>query len=173
MTVPDFIEIYDRRPTYYSPIRETPIQNLAALVGVDDLPGPILDVGCGAGYLAQWVGNVVGVDYSQVRVTLAKRNHPDDEWICADAFDWLATTDRRFKSAVMCEVLEHTTDPRRLVDLTRAVTDGPVVGTVPLGIDEETHMFDWRTLEDVTTDLAPYRIHQYDRHAVVAWVPRG
>lgn len=173
MTIPDYAPIYDGRLDYYSPIKTVPIQKLSALVNVHDLPGPTLDVGCGTGYLAQWLTNVVGIDYSERRIELARRNHPRDEWIHADVFDWLPATDRRFASAVCVEVLEHTTDPRALINLIRAVTVGPVVATVPLGILDETHMFDWRYVGEVEAELAPHRIATYGPHAVCAWVHNG
>jgi 2-polyprenyl-3-methyl-5-hydroxy-6-metoxy-1,4-benzoquinol methylase len=169
----DLVDIYDSRLAYYSPIATIPLQALSALVNVHDLPGPTLDVGCGIGYSAQWLPEVVGVDYSPARVAKAQRLHPGHEWIFGNVFDWLTETDRRFSSAVCVEVLEHTEDPRRLIKLMRAVVDGPIVATVPLGILDETHVWDWRTTDDVVMELAPQRIAVHDRHAVLAWVHHG
>lgn len=49
----------------------------------------ILDVGCGWGRLLdllppEWSGNYLGVDISQTFLDLARKNHPDEQFLLAD-----------------------------------------------------------------------------------------
>ncbi len=161
------IPIYDKRLDYYSPIERTPLQHLAALVGVT-LEPVTLDVGCGDGRSAQWLPQVVGVDYSGARIDKARRTYPDHEWVHTDMMEWFHRDVRTFQSAILIEVLEHVTDPTYVLVETRRRVAGPVLATVPVGIDDETHLWDW-TEDEAFGLFLPDRWARWGSHVVMAW----
>lgn len=63
-----------------------PARRIEAERFVADLPaGRVLDVGCGTGYLTQFLrGDVVGVDQSAEMLELARARVPDGEFVQAD-----------------------------------------------------------------------------------------
>lgn len=108
---------------YYSPLDRHTFTEICAVVDVT--PGsPVLDVGCGDGRLARRNPDLTvdGVDYNPFRADRASAE-------CADLYDFLETTGRRWKLAAFVEVLEHLEDPATAVRLARSVADA-VVATV-------------------------------------------
>jgi ubiquinone/menaquinone biosynthesis C-methylase UbiE len=79
----------------------------------------VLEVGCGEGSKLQWLcaGNeeVVGVDISETAIKLAKSQHPELTFIQADAGE-LPFTDNYFNVAYSAFVLEHLTEPEKVVE---------------------------------------------------------
>jgi SAM-dependent methyltransferase len=77
----------------------------------------VLDLGCLEGdmsvYLADKARLVVGVDYNQKAISLAKTRYKKDNltFICADAYDYLNNTDIKFDILIMSHILEHLDDP--------------------------------------------------------------
>lgn len=74
--------------------------------------GRILDAGCGAGFLADFIDpeNYVGVDPDPESLEEARRNHPYHSF-----HDSLPSPDRRFDSIVALAVIEHFPDPRQFL----------------------------------------------------------
>jgi SAM-dependent methyltransferase len=70
---------------------DDPVGVLADEVG-DLQPGRALDLGCGAGRAALWLGEhgwrVTGVDYSEVALQLARERRPDLDWVLADVREY-------------------------------------------------------------------------------------
>lgn len=163
----ELIGIYDSRLGYYSPLQKTNATDLFAKVD-GTLTPPILDVGCGVGWVSRQLPGVVGVDYSPKRIEEARR-HSAGEFHCADIFEWLTACDREFGTTVMVEVLEHVDDPVRLVELARRVTSGDILATVPLDIADETHLHDWKTIAEVEGIFDPDVAVGFGPHVVLRW----
>ena len=173
MTVDPLVAIYNRRLTYYSPLKHITVPDLARLVNVTDMPAPTLDVGCGTGIAAQSLPEVVGIDYADRRITEARRLHPRHEWIYAAAEEWLEATDRRFGAALLVEVLEHVPDPHRLLKAAQGVTDGPVVATVPVALPADTHRHVWNHPWQIVADFDPEHWATFGQHVVMSWGADG
>jgi SAM-dependent methyltransferase len=77
----------------------------------------VLDLGCHKGdmsvYLADKAKLVVGVDYDQSAINLAKEAYKKDNltFICADAYEYLNSTDIKFDILILSHILEHLDDP--------------------------------------------------------------
>ena len=174
MTAVDpLVAIYNRRLVYYTPLKHVTVPDLARLVNVDAMPGPTLDVGCGTGISAQSLHEVVGIDYAERRIDKARQLYPRHEWITATAEDWLEATKRRFRSALLVEVLEHVPDPHRLLAAARGVTDGPVVATVPVALPADTHRHVWNHPWQIVADFDPEHWATFGQHVVMSWGADG
>lgn len=173
MSLDPLVAIYNRRLVYYTPLKHIDVPGLARLVNVPDMPGPTLDVGCGTGIAAQSLDEVVGIDYAERRIVEAQRLHPAHEWIVATAEDWLEATERRFRSALLVEVLEHVHDPHRLLAAAQAVTDGPVVATVPVALPADTHRHVWNQPWQIVADFDPEHWATFGQHVVMSWGADG
>lgn len=96
---------------------------------------PIIDIGCGAGHLAQMcdvfdIPYVLGVDYSAKAIQLARQNAPSAQFMTADAAEGKTIFGSEdYRTAVFLEVLEHIHDD---LGLLRQIPSGRVVvGSVP------------------------------------------
>ena len=95
--------------------------------------GDVLDVGCGAGYLARSVGGgqrYVGIDVSEEKVQLLKQkyvDHPDHEFWCIDVDEpaAFASLGSAFDTISLLAVIEHLRNPESLLKyLHRLLKDG-------------------------------------------------
>ena len=106
----------------------------------------VLDIGCGTGYvlgvLEQGGMKPTGCDMHQVWLDFA-RQRTTGELILGDANELPAGT---YDSAILCDVIEHTTDDAEMLSVgTRAVKPGGVVlVTVP------AHKWLWTELDDIS-----------------------
>ncbi len=84
---------------------------------------PILDLGCGAGHLAQMLDQfgrkddyAAGIDYSPSAVAMAKKRAPWAHFVRGSAVGHLHLLSRPFyKTAVLLELLEHIYEDRELI----------------------------------------------------------
>ena len=77
------------------------------------VPGDrVLDLGCGTGFLLNWIRRqpgvvATGVDGSPTQLEIARKNLPDVEFICADGLDYLRQHEDSFDGIFCTDVLEH------------------------------------------------------------------
>ncbi len=78
--------------------------------------GPVFDLGCGAGYLANALTlrgyAITGVDPSSSAIALARGAYPSLDLHQASAYDDLAGRFGQFGTVISIEVIEHLYDPR-------------------------------------------------------------
>ncbi len=72
----------------------------------------VLDLGCGTGFLLNWIRRqpgvvAIGVDGSGTQLEIARRNLPDVEFICADGLEYLRQHEESFDGIFCTDVLEH------------------------------------------------------------------
>jgi SAM-dependent methyltransferase len=114
--------------------------------------GPVLDVGTGDGLLLAMLASVGisgarGVDLSPVAVRVAREKGLDVQRF--DATARLPFADGEFATACALDVLEHLTDPVRLVEeLSR------VAGSVVLAVPNFLH---WRQRLQVARGIVPFQ----------------
>jgi SAM-dependent methyltransferase len=117
---------------YWAQTRRSILEDWVAEVAPDSL----LDVGCGSGYLADYLGTnssfVAGIDIDQDSITLAARRSNVDSAIVGDAVTLPYPADT-FDCILLGDVLEHFEDPQSVLDeCHRAlVRDGVLVISVP------------------------------------------
>ncbi|HXC64237.1 MAG TPA: class I SAM-dependent methyltransferase [bacterium] len=73
--------------------------------------GDILDLGCGIGYVTNFIG-ALGIDKNPEAVALAKQKFPKAKYQVS-SFDEMVKKKRRFKALVCVNVLEHLEDDAR------------------------------------------------------------
>jgi SAM-dependent methyltransferase len=73
--------------------------------------GEILDLGCGIGYVTNFIGGL-GVDRNPEAIALAKRKFPKTKFLVS-SFGAMVAKKRRFKALVCVNVLEHLEDDAR------------------------------------------------------------
>jgi len=89
--------------------------------------GPILDLGCGSGWMAMELASVgyevYGVDASESGIRLAKSRNPDAFFLMdvQDSDLPVELQDIRFTTVISTEVIEHLYEPRALIRLARTV----------------------------------------------------
>lgn len=117
---------------YWAQTRRSVLDNWIDEVAPDSL----LDVGCGSGYLADYLGVngsfVVGIDIDQDSVALAARRSNVDSAIVGDATALPYPADT-FECILLGDVVEHFENPRPILDECRRilVRDGVLVISVP------------------------------------------
>jgi 2-polyprenyl-3-methyl-5-hydroxy-6-metoxy-1,4-benzoquinol methylase len=72
----------------------------------------ILDLGCGVGFLLNWLARqpgitAVGVDASPTQLEIARRNLPGIDITCADGLEYLRSNPDSFDGIFCTDVLEH------------------------------------------------------------------
>jgi 2-polyprenyl-3-methyl-5-hydroxy-6-metoxy-1,4-benzoquinol methylase len=72
----------------------------------------VLDLGCGTGFLLNWIRQqpgviAIGVDGSPTQLEIARRNLPDVEFNCADGLEYLRQHEESFDGIFCTDVLEH------------------------------------------------------------------
>lgn len=75
--------------------------------------GPVLDVGCGTGWIAEHVGDYTGIDGSPVAVAAATEKGRNVR--LGDVDEPLPFDDGTFDTVVMKDLLEHVVDPVAVV----------------------------------------------------------
>ena len=98
-------------------------------------PAKQLDVGCGEGYLMDFIVRsrpvqIVGVDITQEIIDTAKKTHPHLDVRVGSAYD-LEFDDDSFDLVTMNEVLEHLERPEAALGEVRRVTRKYAVFSVP------------------------------------------
>ena len=121
--------------------RRTLVRRLLARRGRAALDGPVLDVGCGDGALAQdlqqrLAARVVAVDLSVKRVQRAASRVAGLP-VCQAGVYALPFCDGSFALVVCTDLLEHLDDPQAAVRELVRVSRGPVLLTVPYHITIE------------------------------------
>ncbi|HLY74999.1 MAG TPA: class I SAM-dependent methyltransferase [Planctomycetota bacterium] len=96
--------------------------------------GPVLDLGCGAGHLAEAVFRripkslVVGVDFNFTLLYLAKRFvAPSALYVCADASEKLPFRDGAFEASACADAFNYLQDRSRAAKELLRVTRGPLL----------------------------------------------
>ncbi len=86
----------------------------------------VLDLGCGTGYAARYIAEIVGVDLSVASIQFAKEHYPRHTFLCLDASELDLT--REFDIVMTFEVIEHVPDPARfLATAARHLADSGVL----------------------------------------------
>ncbi len=119
-------------------------QAVAAAAG----SGPVIDAGCGIGYLRAFLpasSTYVGVDFSAVAIARARQRFADTTFIQQDLYDGLP---RQEATYIFCEVLEHLADDLRV--LAQVPEGQPVILTVPR-TDAPAHVRHFVNLSEATS----------------------
>lgn len=122
---------YDRANTVLSFGRDRAWRRRAAAVAAPRRGGAALDVACGTGQLTIELrdqvgatGRVVGIDFSERMLALARAAHPDVEWVHGDATS-LPFVDDSFDSATTAFGLRNLASPEAgLTEMRRVVRPG-------------------------------------------------
>ena len=115
--------------------------------------GDVLDIGCGSGYLAQYIGKgqrYVGVDVNEDRIHSLKHKYVDNSayafWaadVDKDMIADLAVFDAAFDTVSLLAVIEHLRNPGRLLSLLHEVLKdgGHLLITTPTSIGDRIGHF--------------------------------
>jgi len=111
--------------------------------------GPVLDIGCGHGYmLRQYDVPSVGIDFDRRRIIRAQTQYRDYKHVffCVDAEFGIPFGDQQFETVWLCEVLEHChwSDAQYILTEALRVSSKRVIITLPKmgGPTEPYHMGD-------------------------------
>jgi len=72
----------------------------------ENVSGRALEIGCATGFVTSYVGADVGLDTNAYRIRLAKRKHPQKDFIICDATR-LPFTQNAFGTVLIPDILEH------------------------------------------------------------------
>lgn len=133
------------RESIYLPVWEEIAERLTT-------SGPILEIGCGTGQLAELLFDrdlrkYVGFDFSELAVELARKRVPDAEFHVADARTTSLVEQATYEVALSTEVLEHLDDDLALLRRIRAGTR--VLATVP-NFDSTSHLRFFAGAQDIS-----------------------
>ena len=106
------------------------------------IKGKVLDVGCGVGKLAEYIGpeNYVGIDKDPESVNTAKEQHPNHKFYLSDRPD---TIEDKFDTVVALAVIEHVDNPIEFMIHLKSLlaTKGLIVITTPHPRSDFIHHF--------------------------------
>jgi SAM-dependent methyltransferase len=127
--------------------------------------GSVLDLGCGFGFLAEFVeGAYVGVDFSPVAVQVARENsmNPQAKFMLADIRYFESST--IYDTVVALETLEHLDDPVQAVELAKRLATQRIIISVPRDMPGTAHVWPtWRARNVVRVLGAGARVYRYKR----------
>ena len=150
---------------YLEPARKELLRHISSVIG-QYARRNILDIGCGPGYLLNYVineesihitGPVVGMDYSKEAIVQAGNNIQGAFFTVADATQ-LPLTTGSFSCVSCIETLEHIKDPKPIINELIRVTSkgGAIIIGVPNGEldtwDGHQHFFTTEELRNLFTD---------------------
>lgn len=128
----------------------------------------VLDVGCGSGALGGVFSSLgctyVGVDYSSVRIDIAKsKGYANCDFYLGDVYVFLEKEiekGNKYDTICIFEVLEHLVEPERVIALCRQLlTDGgSIVASVPHNMPYVAHLQVYIDQQDVQNKLEPNQI---------------
>jgi len=81
----------------------------------------VLDLGCSSGEITHLIAtkakSVVGIDHDKKSIDAAQKAYSKENlnFICADAIDYLKSTQRKFDVLILSHVLEHIDEPERFL----------------------------------------------------------
>ena len=151
---------YNNHPKYWSSINNKEnIKRLMDMSGVIMDGKEVLDMGCGDGRLLGilegfGIKRYVGVDYSSVRIDIAKRvkSGIDFEFFNSSAQDFLSKDVGRYDVCFMFEFIEHLENPRGIIEATKEKVEY-IFGSVPLNHEYEAHLQVFKSNKDVEDRL--------------------
>jgi demethylmenaquinone methyltransferase / 2-methoxy-6-polyprenyl-1,4-benzoquinol methylase len=122
---------YDRANTVLSLGRDRAWRRRAADAAAPPVGGAALDIACGSGQLTRELrkhvgsgGRVVGLDFSDRMLAVARASHPAIEWVQGDATS-LPFDDSSFDAATIAFGLRNLANPQMgLVEMARVVRPG-------------------------------------------------
>jgi trans-aconitate 2-methyltransferase len=120
--------------------RTRPAADLVSRIQVAE-PQTIVDLGCGPGnstqvLISRWPNSkIIGVDSSTEMIEAARKRHPNQEWIIADASKWSnqQTFDVVFSNAMLHWIPDHPTLISHLYSL--VAEGGALAFQIPCGTD--------------------------------------
>ena len=146
---------------------------------------PILDVGCGTGWLTEELqdyGDAAGIDLSKTGIDIARMNHPDIEFI-ADDFLEAPFLENHYGLIVAQEVIAHIYDQEAFVQklyrmlkphgyLIITTANSFVIKRLELGYERSGHIKKWLSLHDLKRLLDP-SFQQLTRRTVLPMGHKG
>lgn len=127
--------------------------------------GPVVDVGCCFGEFMKYLPpqcQCIGMDISAVFIGAARKRHPGGVFLHADVLVAAPYFGGAFATAVCGQLLEHFTDPTRLLDALAFISRDRLVFTVPRGSvapgskTNDGHLRVWVNEDDVAREFASY-----------------
>ena len=162
----DYFWASDYAKTHYlEPARKESLSHISSVIG-QYARRDILDIGCGPGYLMDYVlnnesinitGPAVGIDYSKEAIVQAGNNIQGAFFTVADASQ-LPFTTGSFSCVSCIETLEHVKDPKSIINELIRVTSkgGTIIISVPNGEldmwDGHQHFFTVEELRNLFPD---------------------
>jgi 2-polyprenyl-3-methyl-5-hydroxy-6-metoxy-1,4-benzoquinol methylase len=133
--------------------------------------GSVLDLGCGLGFLAEFVkGPYIGVDFSPVSIQMAKEwnTNPSAEFILADIRHFEPSI--TFDTITAIEVMEHLDNPFQAAELAKRLALKRIVISVPRHMPGGSHVWPTWTGDDVIRLLGPgTEVYRYRRWRIGVW----
>lgn len=104
------------------------VKLLTESLGRDD----ILDVGCGEGFVINFLKNknIIGLDISEGALTIAKIKNPENRFLIGDIHNLPFRKDD-FGIVIVTEVLEHIVKPEKAIDEIKRVSKRYCIFSVP------------------------------------------
>lgn len=142
----------------FRPFKAYILSTLDELIQCYHLTGPFIDIGCGRGDVAEhlarrgWSGKAIDVSPNVVKVAQAALRVYPSVQVSLESLE--SQTGNLFSTALMFDILEHTTDDRAALGAVAAIqpSGAALVSTVPSNPDRE-----WRWDDDVYGHIRRYR----------------
>lgn len=118
--------------------------------------GSILDLGCGFGFVAEFVdGPYLGIDFSPIAIQMAREinKNPLARFLQEDFRSFESPV--HFDTVVLLETLEHLDDPVQIIEFAHKVALQRIVISVPRDMPGRGHVWPTWTNKDVLQLLGP------------------
>lgn len=93
---------------------------------LNDCKSRILDLGCGMGHYSNYMYNkgfnVLGIDFSEKMINIAKKNNPNIDFIISDICELKTIENQKFDGIVLAYVLQHLSK-KEVLTLFKSIND--------------------------------------------------
>ena len=140
-----------------------------------EMVGDVLDLGCAQGhtcFFAKQMGaKPLGIDFSEERIKIAKKNYPAIEFMSMDAYHFVETTNLTFDRIMLFDTIEHLEEPEKLIEGARSILKpgGVIISSTPLAFPYEAHIQVFKTIEDFKDKLNPTMVIEDAKSALARW----
>jgi len=155
---------------YYSPMCESTVETILGLLEFE-FGGKGVDLGCGTGWFVNYMNergmHTIGIDYSVVRINVARSRYPLCGFMYSIIQEVLDT--ENITDWFLWDVIEHLEDPLGILDAIK----GRIWASIPIQHEYVAHLQVFVDVKDIFSRLGCQKViewkHEEQEYALCFW----